>query len=65
MHRFIEHCVDMRKGRTAKKGLMQYKNIAQSILTVINMVKFHTSLLALTFKSATGLGLASSDDYER
>ncbi|KAJ3502053.1 hypothetical protein NLJ89_g9057 [Agrocybe chaxingu] len=30
MHRFIELCVDMRKGRTAKEGLMQYKNIAQN-----------------------------------
>jgi translation initiation factor 3 subunit A len=30
MNRFIELCVDMRKGRTAKEGLMQYKNIAQN-----------------------------------
>ncbi|CAL1701727.1 unnamed protein product [Somion occarium] len=41
MLRFIELCVEMRKGRTAKEGLMQYKNIAQnsnvqSIETVIN-----------------------------
>ncbi|KAI0919910.1 hypothetical protein AcV5_001857 [Taiwanofungus camphoratus] len=41
MLRFIELCVDMRKGRTAKEGLMQYKNIAQntsvaSIEVVIN-----------------------------
>ncbi|KAF5350149.1 hypothetical protein D9756_009177 [Leucocoprinus leucothites] len=41
MHRFIELCVEMRKGRTAKEGLMQYKNIAQntsvqSIESVIN-----------------------------
>ncbi|KAI6127017.1 hypothetical protein F5141DRAFT_1193821 [Pisolithus sp. B1] len=28
--RFIELCVDLRKGRTAKEGLMQYKNIAQN-----------------------------------
>ncbi|EAU83625.1 translation initiation factor eIF3a [Coprinopsis cinerea okayama7 len=40
MLRFIELCVEMRKGRTAKEGLMQYKNIAQntsvaSIETVI------------------------------
>ncbi|RDB22084.1 Eukaryotic translation initiation factor 3 subunit A [Hypsizygus marmoreus] len=40
MLRFVELCVDMRKGRTAKEGLMQYKNIAQntsvqSIETVI------------------------------
>ncbi|KAF7290300.1 Eukaryotic translation initiation factor 3 subunit A [Mycena chlorophos] len=30
MHRFIELCVETRKGRTAKEGLMQYKNIAQN-----------------------------------
>ncbi|TCD71078.1 eukaryotic translation initiation factor 3 subunit A [Steccherinum ochraceum] len=30
MLRFIELCVDMRKGRTAKEGLMQYKNLAQN-----------------------------------
>ncbi|KAJ7856831.1 hypothetical protein B0H14DRAFT_3448226 [Mycena olivaceomarginata] len=30
MHRFVELCVDMRKGRTAKEGLIQYKNIAQN-----------------------------------
>ncbi|KAI5983160.1 hypothetical protein EDC04DRAFT_2884940 [Pisolithus marmoratus] len=28
--RFVELCVDLRKGRTAKEGLMQYKNIAQN-----------------------------------
>lgn len=41
MIRFVELCIDMRKGRTAKEGLMQYKNIAQnsnvgSIEVVIN-----------------------------
>ena len=41
MLRFVELCVEMRKGRTAKEGLMQYKNIAQntsvaSIEVVIN-----------------------------
>lgn len=30
MHRFVELCVDMRRGRTAKEGLMQYKNLAQN-----------------------------------
>ncbi|KAJ7641309.1 hypothetical protein FB45DRAFT_1000054 [Roridomyces roridus] len=30
MDRFVQLCVDMRKGRTAKEGLMQFKNIAQN-----------------------------------
>lgn len=30
MLRFVELCVNMRRGRTAKEGLMQYKNIAQN-----------------------------------
>jgi hypothetical protein len=30
MLRFVELCVDLRKGRTAKEGLMQYKNISQN-----------------------------------
>jgi translation initiation factor 3 subunit A len=30
MLRFVELSVEMRKGRTAKEGLMQYKNIAQN-----------------------------------
>ncbi|KAI0698023.1 hypothetical protein BC835DRAFT_1336515 [Cytidiella melzeri] len=37
MLRFIELCVDMRKGRTAKEGLMQYKNIAQN--TSVNSIE--------------------------
>jgi translation initiation factor 3 subunit A len=41
MLRFVELCVEMRKGRVAKEGLMQYKNIAQnssvaSIEVVVN-----------------------------
>ena len=30
MIRFVELCVEMRKGRVAKEGLMQYKNTAQN-----------------------------------
>ncbi|KAL4265777.1 translation initiation factor 3 subunit A [Pleurotus pulmonarius] len=40
MHRFVELCVEMRKGRTAKEGLMQYKNIAQntSVQSIENVI---------------------------
>ncbi|KZT50668.1 hypothetical protein CALCODRAFT_177936 [Calocera cornea HHB12733] len=39
--RFVQLCVDMRKGRVAKEGLMQYKNIAQnsSVSSVETVVK--------------------------
>ena len=30
MHHFVELCVVVQKGRTAKEGLMQYNNIAQN-----------------------------------
>lgn len=41
MLRFVELCVDMRRGRTAKEGLMQYKNIAQnlSVTSIETVVK--------------------------
>ncbi|KAF8752939.1 Eukaryotic translation initiation factor 3 subunit G [Rhizoctonia solani] len=37
----LELCVDLRKGRTAKEGLMQYKNIAQntSVASIESVVK--------------------------
>ncbi|KAF9005007.1 hypothetical protein BDQ17DRAFT_1353614 [Cyathus striatus] len=40
MNRFIELCVELRKGRTAKEGLMQYKNIAQntSVQSIENVI---------------------------
>ncbi|CAE6463210.1 unnamed protein product [Rhizoctonia solani] len=39
--RFLELCVDLRKGRIAKEGLMQYKNIAQntSVASIETVVK--------------------------
>ena len=41
MLKFLELCVDLKKGRTAKEGLHMYKNVAQntsviSVETVIN-----------------------------
>ncbi|CAG7850883.1 Eukaryotic translation initiation factor 3 subunit A {ECO:0000255/HAMAP-Rule:MF_03000} Short=eIF3a {ECO:0000255/HAMAP-Rule:MF_03000}; AltName: Full=Eukaryotic translation initiation factor 3 110 kDa subunit homolog {ECO:0000255/HAMAP-Rule:MF_03000}; Short=eIF3 p110 {ECO:0000255/HAMAP-Rule:MF_03000}; AltName: Full=Translation initiation factor eIF3, p110 subunit homolog {ECO:0000255/HAMAP-Rule:MF_03000} [Serendipita indica DSM 11827] len=40
MMRFIELCVELRKGRTAKEGLMQYKNITQntSVQSIENVI---------------------------
>ncbi|EJD40818.1 hypothetical protein AURDEDRAFT_115692 [Auricularia subglabra TFB-10046 SS5] len=41
MLRFIELSVELRKGRTAKEGLMQYKNIAQntSVASIETVIK--------------------------
>ena len=52
MIRFIELCVDMRKGRTAKEGLMQYKNIAQntSVGSVEVVIKRFVALADARFK---------------
>ncbi|KAG8924927.1 eukaryotic translation initiation factor 3 subunit A [Tulasnella sp. 418] len=46
MLRFIQLCVDLRKGRTAKDGLMQYKNIAQnsSVQSIENVIKYFIQL---------------------
>ncbi|KXN89160.1 Eukaryotic translation initiation factor 3 subunit A [Leucoagaricus sp. SymC.cos] len=54
MHRFIELCVDMRKGRTAKEGLMQYKNIAQntSVASIESVIKQFLSLADAKVKEA-------------
>ncbi|KAG8742566.1 eukaryotic translation initiation factor 3 subunit A [Ceratobasidium sp. 414] len=39
--RFLELCVDLRKGRIAKEGLMQFKNVAQntSVASIETVVK--------------------------
>lgn len=43
---FIELCVELRKGRVAKEGLMQYKNIAQntSVSSIENVIKHFVTL---------------------
>ncbi|KAJ2925534.1 hypothetical protein H1R20_g11562, partial [Candolleomyces eurysporus] len=54
MHRFIELCVEMRKGRTAKEGLMQYKNIAQntSVQSIENVINRFLQLADAKVKEA-------------
>lgn len=46
MLRFVELCVDLRKGKTAKEGLFQYKNIAQntSVTTIETVLKHYLDL---------------------
>ncbi len=46
MLRFVELCVEMRKGRVAKEGLMQYKNMAQntSIASIEVVIKKFVAL---------------------
>lgn len=44
---FVELCVDLRKGKAAKDGLYQYKNIAQNT---------NVGTIEVRFKNATHQG---------
>lgn len=43
---FVELCVDLRKGKQAKDGLYQYKNIAQN--TNVGTIEVRTILLSIS-----------------
>ncbi|KDQ58076.1 hypothetical protein JAAARDRAFT_256306 [Jaapia argillacea MUCL 33604] len=73
MLRFVELCVDMRKGRTAKEGLMQYKNIAQNtnvnsievvIQKFVNLADAKVREAQAKASAAAGSGLGDVDDLE-
>lgn len=71
MIRFVELCVDMRKGRTAKEGLMQYKNIAQntSVGSIENVIKRFVALADAKVQEAQekaekAVALTDLDDLE-
>lgn len=70
VHRFIELCVEMRKGRTAKEGLMQYKNIAQnsSVLSIeaviTRFVQLSDAKVAAAQEKAAVQSAVDVDDLE-
>lgn len=71
MMRFIQLCVDLRQGRTAKEGLMQYKNIAQnsSVASIENVIKKFIALCDAKVEEAQEqaskvVGLGDVDDLE-
>lgn len=71
MIRFIGLCVDLRQGRTAKEGLMQYKNIAQnsSVASIEVVIKKFIELCDEKVEKAQEqankiIGLADVDDLE-
>ncbi|KIO32427.1 hypothetical protein M407DRAFT_4574 [Tulasnella calospora MUT 4182] len=71
MMRFIQLCVDLRQGRTAKEGLMQYKNIAQnsSVASIENVIKKFIALCDAKVQEAQEqaskvVGLGDVDDLE-
>ncbi|KAL5500955.1 TIF32 [Sanghuangporus vaninii] len=71
MLRFVELCVDMRKGRTAKEGLMQYKNIAQntSVASIETVIKRFVALADAKVQEAQekaekAVALVDVDDLE-
>lgn len=69
--RFVELCVDLRKGRTAKEGLMQYKNIAQntSVASIEAVIKRFVQLADAKVQEAQekaekAVALIDVDDLE-
>lgn len=45
MLKYVELCVDLRKGKIVKEGLHQYKNIAQN--TSVNTIEVNSFFLSL------------------
>ena len=71
MLRFVELCVDLRKGRLAKEGLMQYKNAAQnsSVNSIETVIKKFIALADAKVQDAQekaekAVALTDVDDLE-
>ncbi|GAA5980347.1 hypothetical protein JCM10908_001623 [Rhodotorula pacifica] len=62
MLRFLELCVDLRKGRTAKDGLILYKNVAQN--TSVQSVEVTINKLLALSRQKLADSLAKVDELE-
>ncbi|BGP53062.1 eukaryotic translation initiation factor 3 subunit A [Rhodotorula sphaerocarpa] len=62
MLRFLELCVDLRKGRTAKDGLILYKNVAQN--TSVQSVEVTINKLLNLSRQKLADSLAKVDELE-
>ncbi|CAO1624742.1 unnamed protein product [Sympodiomycopsis kandeliae] len=66
MMRFVELCVELRRGRTAKDGLLQYKNISQNTnpQSIEGVIKHFIKLSESKVTEAQGKAEAAAADLD-
>ncbi|PWN20732.1 hypothetical protein BCV69DRAFT_282953 [Microstroma glucosiphilum] len=66
MMRFVELCVELRRGRTAKDGLLQYKNISQNTnpQSIENVIKHFIKLSETRVTDAQSKAEAAAADLD-
>lgn len=66
MIRFVDLCVELRRGRTAKDGLLQYKNISQNTnpQSTENVIKHFIKLSEARVAEAQGKAEAAAADLD-
>lgn len=66
MMRFVEICIDMRRGRTAKDGLLQYKNVSQNTnpQSIENVIKHFIKLSEARVAEAQNKAEAAAADLD-